>query len=124
MPPKTARKETKQTVDRNERRSVTGVVTGDKMDKTIKVRVERLVQHPVFGKTLRKFYVCYAHDEKREAKAGDKVELVETRPLSRLKNWRLVRILEKSASGGGGDEARHAARPDRAPAGAPASPKA
>ena len=120
MPPKTARKET---VVRNERRSVTGVVTGDGMEKTIKVRVERLVQHPTFGKTLRKSYVCYAHDEKREAKPGDKVELAETRPLSRLKTWRLVRIVEKSAGGAAAADARQAARPDKAPAApAPSTP--
>jgi len=114
VPPKTARKET---VDRNERRFVTGVVTGDKMVKTIKVRVERLVKHPTFEKTLRKSYVCYAHDEKREAKLGDKVELAETRPLSSLKTWRLVRIVEKSAAGAAAADARQAARPDKAPAG-------
>ncbi len=119
MPPKTAKKEA---VDRSERRTVTGVVTGDKMEKTIRVRVERLVQHPTFGKTLRKFYVCYAHDEKREAKLGDKVELAETRPLSRLKSWRLVRIVERSAAGAAAADARKAARPDQ-PAEA-AAPKA
>jgi small subunit ribosomal protein S17 len=108
VPPKTAKKET---VVRAERRSVTGVVTGDKMEKTIKVRVERLVQHPTFEKTLRKSYVCYAHDEKREAKVGDKVELAETRPLSRLKTWRLVRVVEKSAAGAATGDARQAARP-------------
>lgn len=120
MPPKTAKQEKKETVVRSERRTVTGVVTGDKMEKTIRVRVERLVKHPTFEKTLRKFYVCYAHDEKREAKVGDKVELAETRPLSRLKSWRLVRIVEKSAAGAAAADARKAARPD-APAEAPAA---
>ena len=113
MPPKTATKEVKQTVDRSERRTVTGVVTADKMDKTIKVRVERFVQHPEFEKTLRKHYVCYAHDEKKEAKRGDKVELAETRPISRLKHWRLLRVVEKGEVAAATD-AREAARPQKA----------
>ena len=119
MPPKTAKKEVKQTVDRNERRLVTGVVTADKMDKTVKVRVERLVQHPQFSKTLRKHCECYAHDEKREAKLGDKVELMESRPISKLKHWRLVRVVEKAVAGSATEDARDAARPQAAK---PASP--
>lgn len=103
--------EAKQTVDRNERRTVTGVVTADKMEKTVRVRVERLVAHPQFSKTLRKHYVCYAHDEKGEARMGDKVELMESRPLSKLKHWRLVRVVEKAIAGAATDDARHAARP-------------
>ena len=119
MPPKAESKN--KPVERTERRTVTGVVTGDKMDKTIKVRVDRLVKHPVFEKTLKRSYVCYAHDEKREAKNGDRVELMETRPLSRLKHWRLLRIVTKSAAGA--EDARAAARPSAktdAPAGAKA----
>ena len=111
MPPKTAKNEVKQAVDRSERRTVTGVVTADKMDKTVKVRVERLVQHPQFSKTLRKHYDCYAHDEKREAKLGDKVELMESRPISKLKHWRLVRVVEKAIAGSFTEDARQAARP-------------
>jgi small subunit ribosomal protein S17 len=111
VPPKTAKNEVKQAVDRSERRTVTGVVTADKMDKTVKVRVERLVQHPQFSKTLRKHYDCYAHDEKREAKLGDRVELMESRPLSKLKHWRLVRVVEKAIAGSMVEDARHAARP-------------
>jgi small subunit ribosomal protein S17 len=122
VPPKTAKKEVKQTVDRNERRLVTGVVTADKMDKTVKVRVERLVQHPQFSKTLRKHYVCYAHDEKREAKLGDKVELMESRPISKLKHWRLVRVVEKAVAGSATEDARDAARPQIAKP-APPAPK-
>jgi len=112
VPPKTHKKQAKQTVDRSRRRNVTGVVVSDKMDKTIKVRVERFVQHPAFEKTLRKHYVCYAHDEKKEAKRGDKVELAETRPISRLKHWRLLRIVEKGDAGLAAD-AREAARPQK-----------
>jgi len=123
VPPKTAKKEVNQPVDRNERRTVTGVVTADKMDKTVKVRVERLVQHPQFSKTLRKHYECYAHDEKREAKLGDKVELMESRPLSKLKHWRLVRVVEKAVAGSVTEDARGAARP-QAKADAPAPKQA
>jgi small subunit ribosomal protein S17 len=104
----------KETVDRNRRRTVVGVVTADKNEKTIKVRVERLVQHPDFGKTLRKHYVCYAHDEKREAKRGDKVELMESRPLSKTKHWRLLRVIEKGVAAL--PDARDAARPAPTPA--------
>ena len=126
MPPKTAKQEAKTIVDRNERRTVTGVVTADKMEKTVKVRVERLVQHPQFSKTLRKFYDCYAHDEKREAKLGDKVELMESRPISKLKHWRLVRVVEKAIAGSATEDARDAARPQvkpDAPASKPAPKK-
>jgi small subunit ribosomal protein S17 len=124
VPPKTAKTEVKQTVDRSERRTVTGVVTADKMDKTVKVRVERLVQHPQFSKTLRKHYDCYAHDEKREAKLGDKVELMESRPISKLKHWRLVRVVEKAVAGTILEDAREAARPNaKSSSSKPATPK-
>jgi small subunit ribosomal protein S17 len=82
---------------RDARRVVIGVVTGDKMEKTIKVEVERHVHHPAYEKTQKRAIVCYAHDEKREAKTGDQVELMESRPLSRLKHWRLVRVISKAA---------------------------
>lgn len=121
MPPKAPKKSAKQSVDRSRRRVVAGVVVSDKMDKTIKVRVERFVQHPMFEKTLRKHYVCYAHDEKKEARRGDKVELAETRPISRLKHWRLVRVVEKGDAGAAATDAREAARPQK-PADSPASP--
>jgi len=120
VPPKTKKPEAKVVVDRNERRTVTGVVTADKMDKTVKVRVERLVAHPQFSKTLRKHYVCYAHDEKREARMGDRVELMESRPLSKLKHWRLVRVVERAVAGSATADARHAARPAAKPDDKPA----
>jgi small subunit ribosomal protein S17 len=122
--PKTAKQEAKQVVDRNERRMVTGVVTADKMTKTVKVRIERLVQHPQFSKTLRKHYECYAHDEKSEAKLGDKVELMESRPLSKLKHWRLVRVVEKAVAGAATENARDAARPQPMKSDAPPPPPA
>jgi small subunit ribosomal protein S17 len=83
-------------VRRGRRRTVVGVVTSDKMAKTIVVDIERLVRHPQFEKYLRRSTRCYAHDEKREAKVGDRVEIMETRPMSRLKRWRLVRVVEKA----------------------------
>ena len=74
---------------------LTGVVVSDKMDKTIKVVVTRLTQDQRYLKTVRKHSSFMAHDEKNEAKAGDKVRIVETRPLSKLKRWRLLEVLKK-----------------------------
>ncbi|HLG41902.1 MAG TPA: 30S ribosomal protein S17 [Planctomycetota bacterium] len=88
----------KQEEDRRQRKMFIGVVTSDKMEKTIVVNVERLVRHARFGKYVRRFTKCYTHDEKGEAHRGDRVEIMETRPLSRLKRWRLVRIVEKGAA--------------------------
>lgn len=85
-------------VSRSRRRTVVGVVTSDRMEKTIVVSVDRLVRHPKFGKVLRKWTKCVAHDEKREAKLGDTVELMETRPLSLTKRWRLLRVVGKAAA--------------------------
>lgn len=85
-------------VSRPARKSVVGRVVSDKMNKTIVVQVERIVRDPRFGKFLKKYSKCYAHDEKREAKTGDRVEIAETRPLSKSKRWRLVAILEKGAA--------------------------
>jgi small subunit ribosomal protein S17 len=84
-----------QPVSRPARKSVVGRVLSDKMNKTIVVQVERIVRDPRFGKFLKKYSKCYAHDEKREAKEGDRVQITETRPLSKQKRWRLVAILEK-----------------------------
>lgn len=80
---------------RGNRKTAVGIVTSDKMQKTIVVKTERLVRHPVFGKYVRKYTVYKAHDEKREAKVGDRVEIMETRPLSATKRWRLVRVVER-----------------------------
>ncbi len=79
------------------RKRVTGVVVSDKMDKTVVVKVERFVQHPRFKKYIRRSKKYYAHDERNECKVGDVVEIEETRPLSKLKRWRVVRILKRSA---------------------------
>ena len=79
------------------KKRVIGVVVSDKMDKTIVVKVERFVQHPRFKKYIKRSKKYYAHDEKNEAGVGDTVEIEETRPLSKLKRWRLVRIVRRSA---------------------------
>ena len=78
------------------KRLVSGIVTSDKMSKTRRVEINRLVKHPKYKKYIRQRTVCYAHDEENESGAGDLVEIVESEPLSKLKRWRLVRVLEKS----------------------------
>ena len=80
------------TEKRNMRKERTGVVTSDAMDKTVVVQAERRIVHPVYGKVMRRSKKYYAHDEKNEAKKGDKVVIAETRPLSKSKHWRLVEI--------------------------------
>jgi small subunit ribosomal protein S17 len=75
------------------RKTRVGVVTSDKMNKTIVVEVERRVPHPRFKKIVRRTTKFHAHDEKEEAKLGDKVRIMETRPLSKTKRWRLIEIL-------------------------------
>lgn len=84
---------------RNKRKTFIGVVTSDKMQKTAVVNIERLVRHPRFGKFVKRFTKCYVHDEKGVARRGDRVEIMETRPLSRLKRWRLVRVIERAGRG-------------------------
>jgi small subunit ribosomal protein S17 len=78
------------------RKERTGEVISDKMEKTIVVRVERRFRHPKFKKVVTQYKKFYAHDEKREAKVGDTVLIEETRPLSKMKNWRLVQVVEKN----------------------------
>ena len=82
--------------DRNLRKSRVGIVTSDKMDKTIVVSVEEHVKHPLYGKIMKRTYKLKAHDEKNECGIGDKVMVMETRPISKDKNWRLVEIIEKA----------------------------
>jgi small subunit ribosomal protein S17 len=82
--------------DRQKRATLIGVVSRDKMNKTRRVDVERLVKHPRYGKYIKKRTVCYVHDEKNESHAGDTVEIMETRPLSKNKCWRLLRIVTKA----------------------------
>ena len=82
-------------VDRNRRKSRVGMVVSDKMDKTIVVALEDTVKHPLYGKAVKRTKKVKAHDEANECTVGDKVRIMETRPLSRDKRWRLVEIVEK-----------------------------
>lgn len=78
------------------KRVVSGIVTSDKMSKTRRVEINRVVQHPKYKKYLRRRTVCHVHDENDESGVGDRVEIIESQPLSKLKRWKLVRVLEKS----------------------------
>ena len=82
---------------RNTRKERVGVVTSDAMDKTVVVQSERRIAHPVYGKVIRRSKKYYVHDEKNEAKKGDKVRIAETRPMSKTKNWRLVEVVARAA---------------------------
>ncbi|MFN8299272.1 MAG: 30S ribosomal protein S17 [Chitinophagales bacterium] len=83
-------------MERKLRKERTGLVTSDKMDKTITVKIERKVKHPIYGKFVKQTKSFKAHDEKNEAKSGDTVKIAETRPLSKTKRWRLVEIIERA----------------------------
>ena len=87
--------ETTQKIERNLRKIRVGVVSSNKMDKTITVKVERKIKHPLYGKFLKKSTSFHAHDEKNECSIGDTVKIMESRPLSKTKRWRLVEIVEK-----------------------------
>ena len=76
------------------RKKLIGVVTSNKMDKSLRVEVEKNYQHPRYGKIIRSKTVCHVHDEKNEAHEGDSVEIIECRPLSKTKCWNLVRIVQ------------------------------
>ncbi len=82
--------------DRNIRKTRVGVVSSNKMDKSITVVVERRLQHPIYGKFVKKTNKFMAHDDKNECQIGDKVKIMETRPLSKKKRWRLVEVIEKA----------------------------
>jgi len=81
---------------RGTKKTEIGVVSSDRMDKTITVKVENIREHPKYKKRVRRSTKFYAHDEAGEAKVGDKVEITETRPLSSTKRWRLVRIIDRA----------------------------
>jgi small subunit ribosomal protein S17 len=81
---------------RGKRRVAVGVVTSDKMNKTRRVEIPRLVKHPRYGKIIRRRTICHVHDEQNESRQGDTVEIMETRPLSKTKSWRLVRVVTKA----------------------------
>lgn len=84
-----------EVLERNLRKTRTGIVTSNKMEKTITVSVERRLRHPLYGKFVKKTVKFMAHDEKNECSIGDTVTIMETRPLSKLKRWRLLEIVEK-----------------------------
>jgi small subunit ribosomal protein S17 len=102
------------TPTRRRRKTEIGVVTSDKMNKTRRVEIERLVPHPKYGKFLKRRTVCHAHDEANATHLGDIVEIMETRPLSKLKRWRIVRIVRPGAQqalAGEGEAAAQAQQP-------------
>ena len=81
---------------RKPRRTLVGVVTRDKMQKTRRVEIQRLVKHPRYSKYIKRRTVCYVHDEGNQSHMGDTVEIMETRPLSKNKKWRLLRVVTKA----------------------------
>ena len=83
-------------LERNLRKIRIGIVSSNKMDKTVTVAVERKVKHPMYGKFVKKTTKFHAHDEKNECTIGDTVRIMETRPLSKTKRWRLVEVVEKA----------------------------
>jgi len=87
--------ETKKVAERG-RRTVTGQVVSNKMDKTVSVSIERLIKHPVYGKYIRRTTKVLAHDESNECKAGDRVTISECRPMSKRKAWQVVNVVERA----------------------------
>src|SRR5262245_5510242 len=87
---------TTETPKRQQRRTLVGVVTRDKMNKTRRVAIPRLVKHPRYSKYIKRRTTCYMHDEQNETNLGDMVEIMQTRPRSKLKSWRLVRVVKKA----------------------------
>lgn len=84
------------TTERGKRKTRVGIVVSDKMDKTVVVKVDNLVKHPVYKKYIKRRVTCKAHDEQNQCGVGDKVLIVETRPMSKDKRWRVREILEKN----------------------------
>jgi len=91
-----AQQEQQPTVERNSRKERVGRVVSNKMQKSITVAVDRKVKHPMYGKFMHRTQKFMAHDEKNECQIGDTVRIMETRPLSKSKRWRLVEIIEKA----------------------------
>ena len=83
-------------MERNLRKTRTGVVTSNKMNKTVAVTVERKLRHPIYGKFVKKTKSFMAHDENNDCSIGDVVKIIETRPMSKLKRWRVVEIIERA----------------------------
>ncbi|MER3473575.1 MAG: 30S ribosomal protein S17 [Armatimonadota bacterium] len=85
-----------EVVTRGRRKVRVGVVVSDRMDKTVVVAVERIMRHPLYGKTVKRTKKFHAHDENNECHVGDVVEIMETRPLSKTKRWRVSRVIQKA----------------------------
>ena len=98
-----------QKVERGNRRTVVGVVTSDKMNKTRRVEIPRLVKHARYGKYIRRRTICHVHDEQNQSHTGDKVEIMESRPYSKTKHWLLVKVVTKAPTGSAEDKATIAA---------------
>jgi len=98
--------------ERGNRRVEIGVVTSDKMQKTRRVEIPRLVKHSRYGKYIRRRTICHVHDETNDSRTGDTVEIMETRPLSKTKHWRLIRVVSRAPG-----TAAAGATPATAPAG-------
>ena len=84
------------TIERNYRKTRTGLVLSDAADKTITIKIERIVRHPLYGRVIKRKTKLMAHDETNDARIGDFVEVMETRPLSKSKRWRLTKVLERA----------------------------
>jgi small subunit ribosomal protein S17 len=93
------------TEDRGKRRTVIGTVTSDKMSKTRRVEIPRLVKHKRYSKYIRRRTVCHVHDEQNQSHTGDMVEIMESRPYSKTKHWLLVRVVTKAPTGSAEDKA-------------------
>lgn len=89
-----------ETTTRGTRRTEVGFVTSDKMNKTRRVEIPRLVKHQRYGKYIKRRTICHVHDEQNESRVGDRVEIVETRPISKTKHWRLLRVVARSSVAG------------------------
>lgn len=89
--------------ERDMRKRLIGIVASDKMNKSRRVEVERVFRHPKYGKTVRRKTVCHVHDEQNQTHTGDLVEIVECRPLSKLKRWNLVRVVQAAARPAGSE---------------------
>ena len=98
-----------QKVERGNRRTVVGVVTSDKMNKTRRVEIPRLVKHARYGKYIRRRTICHVHDEQNQSHTGDTVEIMESRPYSKTKHWLLVKVVTKAPTGSAEDKATIAA---------------
>jgi small subunit ribosomal protein S17 len=88
--------EEQTTLERGARKTRTGMVVSDKMDKTVLVRIDRQMRHPLYGKIVRRSSKFAAHDENNDAHVGDTVRVMETRPMSKTKRWRVVEIVERA----------------------------